>query len=487
MESLLSIEARITDFAQSQPNKLAVISGKERITYGRLWENILYGAEVYAKTLQLPVGTSVILAADKNVEFIYAYFGAHLAGLRAVPLAADTNMNRLQFIVDKLNAQALIGFRNRELEIAQYGWDSFAAGDNEVGAKHIDFPEMNQIADILFTTGTTGEPKGVPLTFANLAAAARNINDFIGNGADDVEVLALPISHSFGLGRLRCSLSMGATICLLGSFANVKKLFRVMSEEKATIFTMVPASYRYLKKYTGTRLGDFADQLKFIEMGSAFFASEEKRELAELLPDTRICMHYGLTEASRSAFMEFHTDSEHLSSVGKASPFTEIGIFGENGEKMPVGLEGEICVKGGHVTQGYLYRNNSDTFFGDYFRTGDWGSMDEDGYVYLKSRKKELINVGGKKVSPVEVELELKKIKGIADCACVGIDDPNDVLGEVVKAFLVRESAAVNLEFTNITKSLQGKLEGYKIPVVYEWIDKIPRTHNGKIQRLSLK
>ena len=486
MESLLSIEARIAGFAKFQPDKLAVISGKERITYGALWEKILYGADVYAKTLQLPAGASVVLAADKNVEFIYAYFGAHLAGLRAVPLAADTNMNRLQFIVDTLNAQALIGFRNRELDIAQYGWEIFSAGANEVTAKHVDFPKMNQIADILFTTGTTGEPKGVPLTFANLAAAARNINAFIGNSAADVEVLALPISHSFGLGRLRCSLSMGSTICLLGSFANVKKLFRVMSEEQATIFTMVPASYRYLKKYTGTRLGDFADQLKFIEMGSAFFAPEEKRELAELLPDTRICMHYGLTEASRSAFMEFHADDAHLSSVGKASPFTEIGIFGENGEKLPVDTEGEICVKGDHVTKGYLYRDNIDTFFGDYFRTGDWGSMDEDGYVYLKSRKKELINVGGKKVSPVEVELELKKLSGIADCACVSVPDPNGVLGEVVKAFLVKNSVA-KVEFAGITQALQGKLEGYKIPVVYEWIEEIPRTHNGKIQRLSLK
>ncbi len=486
MEYLTAVEVRIAEYAKSHTDKVAVISGKKRITYGELWENILLAVKVYEEKFKLSAGSSIILAADKNVEFIYAYFGAHLAGLRVVPLASDTNINRLQFIVDKLNAQALVGFRNCDLEITQYSWDIFSVRDFEMTAKKVDFPDMDQIADILFTTGTTGEPKGVPLTFGNLAAAVRNINTFIGNGADDVEVLALPISHSFGLGRLRCSLSMGATICLLGSFANVKKLFRTMDEEKATIFTMVPASYRYLKKYTGNRLGNFAGQLKYIEMGSAFFAPEEKQELAELLPDTRICMHYGLTEASRSAFMEFHADSAQLSSVGKASPFTEIGIFDENGKKLSVGSEGEICVKGDHVTKGYLYRDNSDTFFGDYFRTGDWGSMDEDGYVYLKSRKKELINVGGKKVSPVEVELELKKIVGIADCACVGVPDPNEVLGEVVKAFLVKDST-VEVDFADITRALQGKLEGYKIPVDYEWIDEIPRTHNGKIQRLSLK
>ena len=326
----------------------------------------------------------------------------------------------------------------------------------------------------------------MPLTYDNEAAAARNINDFIGNTRNDIELLALPVSHSFGLGRMRCCLSQGATLILLGSFANVKKLFRTIEEENVTGFTMVPASWRYLKKLTGNKLGDFRNQLRYIEMGSAFFSKEEKDELAGILPHTRVCMHYGLTEASRSTFMEFHQDAIHMNSVGKASPHTEIKILDENGTECDANQEGEICVKGEHVTHGYLALPVADSFFGDYFRTGDWGYKTEDGYVYLISRKKELINVGGKKVSPIEVEEQLLKIPGVEDCACIGVPDAEGLLGEVVKAFIVKEKDS-NMTFADINDQLSGKLEAYKLPVFYEWIDIIPKTQNGKIQRGLLK
>ena len=198
-------------------------------------------------------------------------------------------------------------------------------------------------------------------------------------------------------------------------------------------------------------------------------------------------MHYGLTEASRSAFMEFHEDSEHLASVGKASPNTEIRAFDDNGRMLPFGQEGEICVKGEHVTHGYLNISSNDIFHGDeYFRTGDVGTINADGYIILKSRIKELINVGGKKVAPIEVDEQLLKIDGIADCACVAVKDPEGVLGEVVKAYIVK-SEDKEISFEQIAEQLQGKLEGYKLPVQYEWIDAIPKTANGKTQRNLLQ
>ena len=377
-----------------------------------------------------------------------------------------------------------MGFDGIENNIRTIGLKEFEELASEFSVP--SFPDGNQIADILFTTGTTGKPKGVTLTYDNEAAAARNINEFIGNTGNDIELLALPVSHSFGLGRVRCCLYQGATLILLGSFANVKKLYRTIEEENVTGFTMVPASWRYLKKLTGNKLGDFRYQLRYIEMGSAFFSKEEKDELAGILPDTGVCMHYGLTEASRSTFMEFHQDASHMDSVGKASPHTEIKILDENGVECEAGNEGEICIKGEHVTHGYLDLPVGDSFFGDYFRTGDWGYKTEDGYVYLISRKKELINVGGKKVSPIEVEEQLLKIPGVEDCACIGVPDDNEVLGEVVKAFIVKEKGS-EITFADIDEQLTGKLESYKMPVCYEWIDAIPKTQNGKIQRGLLK
>ena len=237
---------------------------------------------------------------------------------------------------------------------------------------------------------------------------------------------------------------------------------------------------------SGDRLGDYKNQLRYIEMGSAYFSPEDKRYLAELLPTTRVTMHYGLTEASRSAFMEFHEDKAHISTVGKASPNTDIQVFDENGNMLPPGKEGEICVKGEHVSNGYLNVDNSDIFHNGYFRTGDSGTIDDEGYITLKSRIKELINVGGKKVAPTEVDEQILKIQGVADCACVAIKDPEGVLGEVVKAFIVKEANA-ELTFDDIAKQLTDKLEAYKLPAQYEWIAVIPKTANGKIQRNLLQ
>ena len=481
---LESIEKQIWKWAAIQPEKLAVKSGKKSATYLQLCQRILGARDYFKSQLSQDEGHVVVLAAGKQIEFVYAYFGAHLAGLKVVPIDAATNPTRLDYIVKQTHANLLVGFDDSGQDVIKVRLKEFA----ELSAEFTipSFPETTQIADILFTTGTTGKPKGVPLTYANEAAAARNINEYIGNTQDDIELLALPVSHSFGLGRVRCCLAKGATLILLGSFANVKKIYRTMEEEHVTGFTMVPASWRYLKKLTGDKLGDYKGQLRYIEMGSAFFSKDEKKELADLLPQTKVCMHYGLTEASRSAFMEFHQDAEHLDSVGKASPNTDIKVLDEKGKECDINQEGEICVKGKHVTHGYLDLPIEESFFGDYFRTGDWGYKTADGYIYLISRKKELINVGGKKVSPIEVEEQLFNISGIADCACIGVSDDEGVLGEVVKVFVVKEKDSI-ITFDDIKNQLNGKLETYKLPVHYEWIDEIPKTQNGKIQRGLLK
>ena len=483
---LKSVEQLIFENAKSNPDKIALISGNIHISYGQVVQNVIATFRFFQNRNDLKKGDNVIIVASKDIEFIYAYFAAHLAGLCVTPVDSNINKERLQLIIQSINAKVIIGGCETTIESLPFSLFSMSDNSNTIDINSISFPSVSNIADLLFTTGTTGLPKGVPLTYANISAAVRNINTFIKNTPDDTELLALPLSHSFGLGRLRCVLAKGGTLVLLNGFTNVKKLYRILDEEKVTGFTMVPASWRYLKKFSGERLGEFANQLKYIEMGSAYFAQEEKQELAALLPNTRVCMHYGLTEASRSTFMEFHEDKNDLSSVGKASPFTEVQIFDDNGQPVKPGEEGEICIKGEHVTSGYLNTSNKESFYGDFFRTGDWGYKTADGYIYLVSRKKELINVGGKKVSPVEVEEQLKKIKGIADCACIGTTDPNGILGEVVKAFIVKEDGC-DISFDEIKTKMIGKLEDYKLPVIYDWITEIPKTHNGKIQRLLLK
>ena len=400
-----------------------------------------------------------------------------------MPIDPDTNQTRFEYIEKSTTPVCVMGL----LHNVKKETIPFTDVVNGTSKATYIAPEQSQVADILFTTGTTGAPKGVALSYNNLSAAARNINAYIGNTNSDVELLALPVSHSFGLGRLRCSLSKGATVVMLGTFANVKKFFKEMARCQVTMFAMVPASWGFIKKMSGKYIGKFADQLKFIEIGSSFMPVEDKELLMSLLPKTRICMHYGSTEASRSAFMEFHTYKDNLLSIGKASPNVEIKIFTSQGTPAALGEEGEVCVKGEHVTCSYWNETPerfASDFYDGYFRTGDCGTMDAEGNIYLKSRIKEMINVGGKKVSPMEVEDILNTIPGIKESACIGIPDPGIVLGEVVKAFIVADD---NLSDEEIMQQLRPQLEVYKLPVEIERINAIPKTGSGKIQRLSLK
>ena len=478
-----TIEEQIFDQVQNIPDKVALISGDTEITYSQLWDYCLCSAEKLKQDYHLKKGDRVILSAAGNIEFVYAYFGVHIAGGICVPIDPDTNQTRFEYIEKSTTPVCVMGL----LHNVKKETIPFSDVVNGTSKATYIVPEQSQVADILFTTGTTGAPKGVALSYNNLSAAARNINAFIGNTSSDVELLALPVSHSFGLGRLRCSLSKGATVVMLGTFANVKKFFKEMARCQVTMFAMVPASWGFIKKMSGKYIGKFADQLKFIEIGSSFMPVEDKELLMSLLPKTRICMHYGSTEASRSAFMEFHTYKDNLLSIGKASPNVEIKIFTSQGTPAALGEEGEVCVKGEHVTCSYWNETPerfASDFYDGYFRTGDCGTMDAEGNIYLKSRIKEMINVGGKKVSPMEVEDILNTIPGIKESACIGIPDPGIVLGEVVKAFIVADD---NLSDEEIMQQLRPQLEVYKLPVEIERINAIPKTGSGKIQRLSLK
>jgi long-chain acyl-CoA synthetase len=475
----MTIERLICGHAQATPLKTALIQGEVEVSYELLWKEIVKSASWFRQHAEQ--GDRVIISANKDIRFVYTYFGAHLAGLICVPIDPETNERRLQRILEVAQPRLLVGELRHQ---GEYEVISFTDVSSDM-AYGFDSPIDLNVADLLFTTGTTGLPKGVALTYANQMAAAENINTFIGNTSEDVEMLALPISHSFGLGRLRCVLAKGATLVLLGSFASMKKFYGEMERCHVTGFGMVPASWAYIQKMSGGKIGQFADQLKYIEIGSAFMSLENKRKLMSLLPRTHICMHYGLTEASRSAFISFHDDTAHLMSAGKASPKTEIAVFSEQGGRLGNNEEGEICVKGGHVCSGYWGLSKEEfqkDFFEGYFRTGDWGHIDDEGYIYLTGRKKEIINVGGKKVSPMEVEEVLNEMDGIAESACIGVHD--DVLGEVVKAFCV---CSKEVNFEDVRKNMMKRLEGYKVPAFFEVINELPKTQNGKLQRLLLK
>ena len=481
---MVTIEEQILQNARLFPDKTALISGEIKVTYGELWDRCLKAAGVLRSRFSLKACDRVILAAAGNMEFVYTYFGIHIAGGICVPIDPDTNQTRFDYIFESTLPVAVLGVLHK-VDRQPVPFTDVTEGGDPIPYEPAG---LDDVADVLFTTGTTGAPKGVALSYKNVAAAAENINTFIQNSAEDIELLALPVSHSFGLGRVRCVLSKGGTLVMLGSFASMKKFFGQMEKHHCTGFGMVPASWGYIKKMSGRKIGQFADQLKYIEIGSSFMPLSDKELLMELLPNTRICMHYGSTEASRSSFMEFHACKDDLLTAGHASPNCDIRIFSPEGKELPKGEEGEVCVKGAHVTCSYWNETPerfASDFYGDYFRTGDSGIQDDRGYIYLKSRIKEMINVGGKKVAPMEVEDMLNTITGIKESACVAMPDPNGVMGELVKAYIVCNDDT--LTDAAILDALRPKLEVYKLPAVIERISEIPKTASGKIQRIRLK
>ncbi len=488
---MASIVEQVFANAVKYPDKVALTDGKLSLTYAELSRQILYAKEILENEYQLNNGDAVIIAANKQLSFVAVYFACHLIGVIVLPLAPDINEKRLSLIVKRTNPRLSIGLESDGLNCAKVElkrFEGFEGFEESFDASSVVFPDMDNIADIIFTTGTTGEPKGVTLSQKNIEAAAKNINTFIGNTSEDVEMLALPISHSFGLGRLRCAISNGQTVVILGSFANMKRFFRFMEEYHVTGFGMVPASWAMIRKLSDLKIAEFSKQLHYIEIGSAPMPLGEKLTLINILPNTRICMHYGLTEASRSAFMEFHEEKDFLDTIGKQSPNMLIEIRDEAGNAVSDGTEGEICVKGDAVTAGYykMPEINETSFWGEYFRTGDWGVKSPDGHIRLCSRKKELINVGGKKVSPLEIEELLMNIDFVDDCACIAIPDPEGIMGEVVKAFIVTEQPERVVK-DDMNRILTPQIEDYKLPVEYEVIDAIPKTSSGKVQRLLLK
>jgi long-chain acyl-CoA synthetase len=475
------IEELIRRHAETSPTKVALIAGETEISYAELWQRAQQAADYFVSS-GLQAGECVIVSANKSLGFVYAYLGAHLCGLICLPIDAETNSARLRRIIDVATPSLIIGELQNADDYNVLPFESVNSDKVYEGA----LPQQDAIADILFTTGTTGLPKGVVLTYRNQQAAADNINTFIDNTEEDVELLALPISHSFGLGRLRCVLAKGATLVLLGSFASMKRFFGEMERRHITGFGMVPAGWAYISKMSGDRLGKYASQLRYIEIGSAAMPTAEKARLMELLPHTRICMHYGLTEASRSTFIDFRKDADYLDSVGRSAPNTEIAVFDDAGHRLPDGEEGELCVKGDHVCSGYwgsAAETYEQDFYDGYFKTGDWGYIAPSGYIYLKSRKKEMINVGGKKVSPIEVEEALNTLDGVDESVCIGV--PDAVMGEVVKAFIVGSANPNDDE--RIKREMASLVENYKVPVYIGHIGSIPKTASGKVQRLLLK
>ena len=468
--------------------RTALVCGERSLTYAELGQAVRKRAAFLAKECGLAPGERAVLLAESTEAFIATYLAVHAVGAVCVPVDPQTPPDRLPALLRRLQPRVVVSAAPLPADPhPQVRFDELAAGA-VAAAPAVDI-RMHQAADILFTTGTTSDPKGVVLSHGALATACAHINGFIGTGPDAVEVLPLSLGHSFGLGRMRCVLSLGATLVPVPGFVNAAGVTRALAEQRATGFASVPAGIAILLRENDV-LGQFADQLEYVEIGSSAMPLEHKHRLMQLLPKTRLCMHFGLTEASRSAFLEFHADRDNLDSIGRPSPGVELRIVDCSGNPAPPGESGEIEVRGGHLMSGYWQDTEltASTLRDGWLRTGDLGSMDTKGYFHLEARTDDVINVGGRKVLPGEIEEILGRHPAIAECVCAGLPDPQGLSGEIVAVWLVpRRGDAERPPVSELAKLLRRSLEPYKTPRKFFWTPRIPRTAAGKVLRRRLR
>src|SRR4029077_7789024 len=213
-------------------------------------------------------------------------------------------------------------------------------------------PALDLLSDLIFTTGTTGRPKGVRLTHRNTAATARQINAVFGTRPGDIDVVPIPLYHGFGLGRMRCVLTAGGAVLLAQGFRLPGEIFAAIQRHNCTGLVGVPAGFAVLLQFGERGLGTVADKLRYIELGSAVMPLEQKLALIKLLPNTKLLMHYGLTEAGRSPFTEFHRDRNRLDTVGLPAPGVRFEVRDEQGKALPAGTPGALWIGGEHVSAG---------------------------------------------------------------------------------------------------------------------------------------
>ena len=479
-----SIVESVASHAKHAGARAAIIAGDEVLTYQQLWEKAQAAAGLL-RAMGATGGDRVVLgAAAGQSAFCIGYLGAHLAGLTVIPVSGTVTASELDHI-RQVASPALTFVANPKRVSDESVHATARIAEAEACSITLQPPVPDSTADILFTSGTTGKPKGVMLSHRNIRSAADHINRFVGNDAQDTEVVPLPLSHSFGLGRFRCNLIKGGTIVLTPGITFPGVIAKALDRWRATGFASVPAGFAALLHHDPDFFAPFAGQLRYMEIGSAEMPQKDKRQLMQTLPNTRICMHYGLTEASRSAFTEFHSDAAHPDSVGRPAPSVRIRITDADGDACNPGQSGRICIQGDHVMQGYLGDEEATraALQDGWLVTEDVGHLDADGLLYLEGREGDLINVGGRKVSPLELEQQLLQVPGVKECACVAVPDPKGLTGEAIKALLVAEQADVQPAPSELIAHLRGRVEAFKIPSQWEWCEEIPRTSSGKIQR----
>jgi long-chain acyl-CoA synthetase len=474
---VVSVIDKILEHGVNQADKVAVYDGDLGISYLEFVDQIKAVA-LNLRYETIRSGDVLLLASSNSYSFICLYFAAHLLEAIVVIFPEDGSKIDKENIINKVSPKLCID--NTCSYLNNFTQKNFDVSHNFLS------PDDRAIADLLFTSGTTGEAKGVQLRHSHLEEAAKHIISHVRNKSSDVELLLMPLSHSFGMARMRCTFYAGGSLVLGYSLKRLKSVFRAMDSFNVTGLGLVPAAWKFIIQISGDRIKQFSSQLNYIELGSAYFSAQEKQQMVSWFPDTHLAMHYGSTEVSRALYTYFHVDDP--GAVGNLERGAEVKILDDQNRTLANNEVGEIVLKAPWMAEEYYLdeKLTKEGFVGGFFKTGDLGYLDES-YLYLTGRIKEVINVGGKKVSPYSIESFFLQNKHVLECACVSLPDKN--VGETVQVFIVAnpENILSNEQIIEEMQVLAAKtFPVHMRPTKYTYVNQLPKTMTGKIKRLEL-
>lgn len=482
--------------AESQPNKVFTSFNGREWTYGEFYEKAKRVA-AYFQTKGYEKEDIIALYSLNSDVFLVCYFGLQLGGFSVMPINTKLAPPEVDYIFKHSEAKALIYDARIEHVIRETEHDFkeklAIGGKDEVGRimgdAKLEFSpvqfDANDTAVVMYTSGTTGKPKGVMLTHRNVLAAGEIWSESMEITENDRMLVSTPLFHCAAAHVFVIPVTYkGGTIIIEETFSTDKTL-KLLLDAEPTLFFGVPAMYTILLNLP--HIVDFEfPTLRLFGYGAAPMPYEILKKLKETFPNVKVQNLYGQTEnVPAAASLKDHLALEKIGSVGEALPQTKIKVVDEDGKSVPAGQVGEIVVSGPQVMKGYL-KNDEETrrtIKDGWLYTGDLGRFDEEGLLYIVDRKKDMIIRGGENVYPIEVEEVLYQIPALLEAAVVGV--PHDVYGEVPKAFVVTKEGQ-SITHQQIIDYCATQLAKYKVPMEVEFIDELPRNASGKVLKHTL-
>ena len=460
--------------------------GREEINYKDLHSSCLN----IAAWINDNVGTEkhIMLVSVNNLFFLKAYLAIIKSGNICIPL--DPYIEKENFVyISRLTNPSMIFLTEdigKKLPVSDY--KCIYPGEIEgieKSAVPVKFPvdsNSELCGEIIFTSGSTGKPKGVMISHKNLIANTSSIVEYLKLTADDRMLVVLPFYYCYGLSLLHTHLRVGGSIVFNNSFIFLGGVLKSLLDYKCTGFAGVPSHFQILlRKSDSFKQTKFPD-LRYVTQAGGKLAPIFIDEFREAHPDIRFVVMYGQTEATaRLSWLPPEIYERRKGSMGKGIPGVELRVVNEKGENIKPGETGEVIARGDNIMMGYFEdeQGTKNAIRNGWLYTGDLGTVDEDGYIYLTARSKEIIKVRGKRISPKEIEAVILALPEVIDCTIEGVED--EIEGEMLKATVtVRKDSISYITQEKLIQHCSQHLALFKVPQVYEFRDNLTISATGK-------